>query len=726
MDNKTGFLQWILGDTEGYIAIGTRVARSGDWVETIFEYPSDLESVANHIQQYELTSDLYFCPTVLVEPKRVKANIKTSQVIWADLDDCTPDLMRIEPTVVLETSPKRYQAFWMLKAPAHALDVENINKRIAYAHADEGADRSGWDLTQYLRIPLTKNHKRLPEINDIKMSAKVELKYDLSDFEAYPQVEGAEVLEVPFPKTLPDKTGTEILESVKTSVHPKVWSFFETVPEKDWSKNLWQLELMLFNIEMTMEEVFIVCRDAACNKYARDRNSQVLLWKEVVRAHTHANNQTLLISEAAEDSEVFHIPDTDILSASERERADKYRTIIDDYIDWARSVGDAAPQYHVAGGFVILSCLLSGSVKLPTSYGMVLPNLWFMILADTTLTRKTTAMDMAMDIVTEIDSDAIMATDGSIEGLMGSIALRPNRPSVFLRDEFSGLLEMITKRDYYAGMLETFTKLYDGKMQKRVLRKEIIEIRDPVLIFFAGGIKERIYQLLSFDHINSGFIPRFCFITAESDINRIRPLGPPTESTVEEREDLVDRFRDIYHHYSGNEIVKDDVLFFKSWNASLTPEAWIRYNKIEATMTEIGLESSMPDLMTPMMVRLCSSGLKASVILAAAARLEDSVVVTEMDLIKAFSYVESWKTHAINVVVNAGKTSSEKLLERIYGMIQEHPGMKRSMIMQTHRLNARDADNIFNTLEQRGLIRAEKNRGLVYYPTNITTVKGKR
>jgi hypothetical protein len=190
-----------------------------------------------------------------------------------------------------------------------------------------------------------------------------------------------------------------------------------------------------------------------------------------------------------------------LLTDEERSLAEKSSTIVEEYIDWAKDLGDAAWQYHQAGAFVILSSLLAGSVRLPTSYGTVVPNLWFMILADTTLTRKTTAMDVAMDVIQEIDSDAVLATDGSIEGLFTSLSMRPGRPSVFLRDEFSGLLESMSRKDYYAGMAETLTKLYDGKFQKRVLRKETIEVRDPVLIVFAGGIRERVLGLLTHEHV---------------------------------------------------------------------------------------------------------------------------------------------------------------------------------------------------------------------------------
>lgn len=723
VDNRIGFLQWVLGDLEGFIAIGALHSRTGDWEETIFAYPNELLEVGEYIASHNVTHNLYFCPTLLTEPKRVKKNIARSCVIWADLDTCDPDLLRIKPSATIETSPGRWQGYWKLDRFEHATDVERINKRIAYYYADNGCDKSGWDLTQYLRIPGTLNHKYVPDLHNVKVGEFVkERVYALTEFDVFPELHEEEVtdLAIPFPEVLPDYSGEDFLTSIKTSVHPKTWTLFEVVPDEDWSKNLWSLELTLFDIHCDPVDVFIVARDAACNKYARDRHSAMLLWKDVLRAKEHSENQSIALAADSTDFD-WYVADKQLLTKAEQEITKHYRTIIDDYFDWASSIGDAAPAYHVAGAFVVLSTLISGPIRLPTSYGTVIPNLWFMILADTTLTRKTTAMDLAMDIVVEIDAAALAATDGSVEGILNTMATRPRMPSVFLRDEFSGLLEGMKKKDYLSGMLEMFTKLYDGKYQKKILSKTTIEIRDPVLIMFVGGIRQRIFELLSFEHINSGFMPRFCIITANSDVNRIKPLGPPTFETHEGREVLVQRFRDLHAFYNPG--LAPGQLMPHIWNVTLTPDAWVRYNKFESDMTDIGVGSAMPDLMTPMMVRLCTSGLKAAVLLAAT-RCEGEIVVTEHDLLKAFFYVDTWKTHAIAVVANAGKSPEEKIMERVFHMIDDagNEGVMRSKIMQTYRLNAREAQSIFDTLEQRGMIKREKGRGLKYYTTRKTIV----
>jgi hypothetical protein len=331
-------------------------------------------------------------------------------------------------------------------------------------------------------------------------------------------------------------------------------------------------------------------------------------------------------------------------------------------------------------------------------------------------------MDMAVDILTQIDDDVFLATDGSVEGMLTIMQHRNDRPSLFLRDEFSGFIEQSTRREYQAGMLETLTKLYDGKLQKRVLRRETITISSPRLVVYAGGIRSRVLQLLSYDHISSGFLPRFVFITAESDVSKLRPIGPPTPETYTERLALTERFRQIYDHYVVPVSRANGKLQIpKVWDATLTPDAWVRYNMYESMMAEAGLTSNQPEIMVPTFDRLSKSGLKAAILLAAT-RMEDKLVITEQDMLRAFYYVEQWRAHVIDIVRNIGKTAGERQMEKVLDYVQQRPGCLRSTIMQVFRLTARDADVIFTTLEQRGQIyRTSGDRGAqILRPTDVT------
>ncbi len=715
--------EFIFGEEEGHFCVATRNARTGSFSEKFFRYPEELDDALEHSQRLRVTCDVWFCPQLFSHARRKKEFAQLVTAAWGDLDDCHYDKMLVPPTIVLETSKGRYQALWRFEEPIHPTDAETISKRIAYFHESEGMDKSGWDLTQLLRVPLTLNHKYANTVGlrDVTVEiARPERKYKPEAFSDYPEVAHAEKLELAFPEKLPETSAEDLLEEHRLTINPRVWSLFEQEPFTDWSKALWQLQLMLLEEGFTAPEVFVIAREAACNKYKRDGRSETMLWKDVVRANATYSEDGQQPYQASEPDEVDEVPlQSELLSDHERDVVLAEGSFVEEYVAWARQQGDAAWQYHQAGALIILSTLLAGNIALPTSYGTMHPNLWFMILADTTLTRKSTAMDMAIDFLGEIDPDAILATDGSIEGLLTSMAMRPRRPSIFLRDEFSGLLEMMTKRDYYAGMLETLTKLYDGRSQKRVLRKETIDVRDPILILFAGGIKERIQSLLSYDHVGSGFLPRMLLICAESDVSKLKPLGPPTIESLEKRDELVAGLRKVKNHYMPSEIstVGNEIHLPKVWEATLTGDAWVLYNKFEAKLVELGLQSVQKDITTPTYDRLAKSGLRIALLLAASKRLAPAIVVEEKDILKAFHYIEQWIPYTAEVIHNLGKTAQERVIEKVQLAVTRTPGVRRSQIMQRYRLTSRDVELVFGTLEQRGQIkRIRAGRGERLYP----------
>lgn len=690
--------------------------------EEFLMWPAEKIKVTQRIDAMSATHNVYFCPQLLSRPKRVKDSVAVCTNSWSDLDECAPSNCLIKPTLVVETSPNRYQAYWAFEDPIDPFDAESISKRVAYYHAFQGADKSGWDLTQLMRVPGTYNRK--PEYDNVavKLIQHRENKYRISDFEKYPKLAETSGVEEALPEALPEFTGEELLEKYDNEVAPQAFVHFSIEPDKgvDWSKTLWNLHMICFEAGMSKEEVFIVGRDSACNKFKRDGRPELQLWKDVIKAwQRFQENQKLLMP-----ATVHLAP---LLLDREREQIKDYNSFVDDYIKWAGSLGDAAKQYHQAGAFVILSALLGGSVKLPTSFGTMKPNLWFMILADTTLTRKSTAMDIAMDLLEEVDSSTILATDGSIEGLMSSLSTRPSQPSIFLRDEFSGLLDALNKKDYYAGMAETLTKLYDGKLQKRILKKETIEVKDPVLIFFAGGIKNKICSLLTTEHVSSGFIPRFIFITAESDVTKVQPLGPPTDRDTTGRTEIMSAMKELRDHYHTDPKLfrrPDGTLAYeapKMWSAQLTPEAWARYNLLEQDMMKAGLKAPQPEIMTPTYDRLCKSGLKAAVLVAASkSREHDSktIMVELDDLLYAIRFVEQWRDYTNEVVNGIGATTSERELQKILKAVQTNPGVTRSRLMQSYHLTANSANQIFQTLMQRGLVTSHKNgKAERYFPT---------
>lgn len=719
----------------GYVCITAIQMGTPGAKERFFRWPDQTEEISEYIGKYVDSKgvNLYYCPQLFKDPNfrreteadgkrgnsaRVKENVGLCPTVWADLDTCTPDLLLVQPSVVIESSPGRFQTLWILDEPLTPEMAEELSRRVAYHHIQDGADKSGWDLTQLLRIPGTKNYKYelAPEVALIEVNNRLVRVDDFIPYPAASRRTGGGI-PMPDPEELPViDNPVEFMQEKRRTLNSDVFRLFSDKPaEGKWSEALWKYMMLLFEGGLDREEVFVLSQQAGCNKYDRDGKSIRHLWDDVCRAYIkHMENVKAVV--------VPELEQIDLLTSKEIERVRERFTFVERYITWATSLGDAAPQYHQAGAFVILSALMGGRVSLPTSFGNITPNLWFMILADTTLTRKSTAMDIAMDLLAEVDSDIIMATDGSLEGLLQGLSLRPGKSSIFLRDEFTGLLESMTKKDYMAGMAEMFTKLYDGKMQKRLLRKDIVEIKDPVLILFAGGIRSRTQQLLTLDHISSGFMPRFIFLTAESDVSKVKPLGPPVIRDMTARDALFDEIRQLYEHYSQkvNINVQGAGIALappRKWKAKLSDEAWIRYGKFEKALLDAGMKSDRPDLMTPVYARLGVSTLKAALLIAASETEDDEIIISELDIIHAISFATKWREYAIDIINGVGTTQSERDIQKVLGSIVKNPGVSRSQIMQSHHLTARNADELFRTLEQRGLVTSNRyGKGTTYHP----------
>jgi hypothetical protein len=138
---------------QGYAILSFKDRDDGSWRDLAFEFPDE---------EIELPSrklgDIYFCPNLFIVGRRRRGMVKPSCWLYADLDTVEPVHVAAElsPTVAWESSPGRYQALWHLDRHLDEDEHSEVNKKLTYAI---GADKSGWDITQVLRVPGTVNHK---------------------------------------------------------------------------------------------------------------------------------------------------------------------------------------------------------------------------------------------------------------------------------------------------------------------------------------------------------------------------------------------------------------------------------------------------------------------------------------------------------------------------------------------------------------------------------------
>lgn len=719
------FLDYLYGDATGFACIGYAHRENGLFKQIFFEWPSQRQELANFIEGHYKNNNVWFCVNLLSRAERKKEFCLPGTVVWADLDYVNPDVLSPPPSAVLETSNKRYQAFWRLTGDPVPADVaEDWSRRIAYKF---NADRSGWPLTKLLRVPLTLNHKYDPPQEVIirgilQTTTPVEL---LDAIEAPTENGAASTAEavvripMPDPTTLPE--AEHVLYHYKSL--GKLTEDFVTLYTKepaaldDWSKIIWRFVNMCLEAGMTAEETFTLALTAACNKYKRDNRPISYLWRDVSKAAADHNRFNILLTGSSELVTMPQLVDpTAVVEDS----------FIKDYKTWANIATDAPEQYHELTAFIALSSMLSSGLYLNLSWGEFVPNIWGLVLGESTLTRKTTAMRLAVDIIKELDDELILATDGSAEGLLTGLSNRPKRVSIFWKDEVSGLFDSINRKDYLAGLPETLTQLYDvPKVLTRLLRKETITISEPYFIFFGGGIRDKVYSLITDEYVLSGFLPRFLIVSGENDITRLRPTGPPTDFNTSAKESVIRTLADLRDRYTGMvpaTILGQQTLVRLRTEAKLTPNAWKVYNMLEDQLVKAGSESNLAMMALPTFTRLGFSMLKLSMLIAATRRLpSDANILTieEDDVLQAASYITKWGKYSVDLLVNTGKSLSERTIERILNKVRNNPGITKSIVMQHLHLTAREAKEILETMIERGLIEAKRSGpGWRLYPVH--------
>jgi hypothetical protein len=708
---RTKFFDSVFGETEGYICIATgdqKLGKTG-FKQSFFLWPKQKEELAAFVAAAALSKNVWFCVNPLSKAERKKQHALPHDIVWADLDACHPSAVEPTPTIVINSSPNRYQAVWKLDGPVSPEIAEEYSKRIAYRYSPNGADPSGWDITQLLRVPFTTNYK-YPDKPEVQL---VEVKPEIWSPQAFEVLPPAEKVSEDDDAELPNLDRLPSVDQIIYKYDDRLrakdfYPLYENVPDKedDWSKILWRLLNICFEVGMTPDETFAVSLQAKCNKYVRDSRPARYLWRDVLKAKS---TQVKIIT-ASNEPDVLVMP-----TLLKQEELDGLpNTFLDDYREWGELATDAIPHYHELCGAILLSSTLASHLRLETSYGRMVPNLWGLVLGNSTLTRKTTAMRMATDLLMENDPDAIMATDGSAEGLLTSLSTRPGRCSVFFRDEVTGFLSSVARKDYMAGMLETLTQLYDSpSIYTRLLRKETITIRDPIFIFFGGGIRDKVYELLTEEHIYSGFLPRFLVVAGNADITRIRRTGPPMNEGHALRANLLKTLENAHTAYVQDavmELAGQKVMVPRVTDVFLTNEAWKRYGNIEQFMVECADNSEWSLLALPTFERLSRSLLKLSCLLAAVRQQPagNALGVDEVDIMQAAKYIQQWGMYSTEVVMNAGKNVSQRSLEKILAAIKANPGINRGTIMQRHHLTRREADDILGSLDDRGQITVVK------------------
>lgn len=279
-----------------YFCVSTKSA-SKKWRDTFFKR-SELGKVAAFIEDNR-DKDLYFCPHGFSKPERRKEYAVTPHMLWSDLDEVDPAKIKLKPTIAIESSVGRFVGLWLLDGDM----TEALNRRLSY-HI--GADKSGWDFTQVLRIPGTTNYK---------YASMPRTRILWSDGATYTVKELERTLPRLKDEDKPRDTGdaSEVYKRAEKKLpHWLRRELMDGNPvEGQRSEMIWKLENGLIEAGLSTEEAFVLIKASPWNKFAGRRNEDEQLEREldkIVKRHLngskrHAVTETKRSAHREEDDE---------------------------------------------------------------------------------------------------------------------------------------------------------------------------------------------------------------------------------------------------------------------------------------------------------------------------------------------------------------------------------------------------------------------------------------
>ena len=280
---------------QGYGFLAAR--REGRWVEEGF--PIDGDGIEDFFARYWYRRyDLYFCPNAFNRKRRLGMFALPTCYSHVDIDAADPAAFDPPPTLLVETSPKRYQGIWEFTNTVEPRIAESVSRALTRTY---GGDAGGWSATKMLRVPGSMNHKDaydLPVVSVVRDTG--------TPIAAWPDAanairpEGTGGPREPCPPVIKEPADyDEALKRFRAALKSeplasrRMWLIVHVVKTKDQvfkqgvdrSHVLRQIILRLRAVGLTEGETFALAWRSGWNKFRVDGRSEDHLWHEIDKAY---------------------------------------------------------------------------------------------------------------------------------------------------------------------------------------------------------------------------------------------------------------------------------------------------------------------------------------------------------------------------------------------------------------------------------------------------------
>jgi hypothetical protein len=188
---------------------------------------------------------------------------------------------------------------------------------------------------------------------------------------------------------------------------------------------------------------------------------------------------------------------------------------LDAYIQAALPLTNSPIEFHMIAGLAALSATYGNRVYRDYHGKRLYPHIWTVIVAGSSFWHKSTAVDIATDLLFDACPDALLANQFTSEALLKNLSEKPGGLATF--SEFGDLLAS-ANRDYNGQLKSLLLTLFDSprKYERSTIGKSGAIVHSPAMTFLAATTISNIEEKLSKADIDSGFLPRFLWVTADN------------------------------------------------------------------------------------------------------------------------------------------------------------------------------------------------------------------
>lgn len=394
-----------------------------------------------------------------------------------------------------------------------------------------------------------------------------------------------------------------------------------------------------------------------------------------------------------EELEAFKLPDGPKFSINLP--ADHFITR---FIGYGTAISDAYRVYWFMAALFIIGVVVDKKLMFKTSMATFFLNVWIYILGDSSLARKTTAIQKAYAMLKAVLGDrfvnACVPNTFSPEAFTEHMSNYQHAP--WIRDEAAGVLSIMQK-DYMRGFKDDLMQLYDCHPITRMLRtkksgeKSRFSVNDPYLnLFFASTGAALGYNLDLIDK-ETGFLARFVFAYPQDEKENYMPLDKGAALHSELEEICISQLTTIAARIGA---IPTCIDVTHSPDARAYYNAWQEIRDKEAAALKDGYSSQIFSRLNPFAIKL------AMAFEVGSSDFELTRPIREEYFKEACRLVDEYFMPTTRAVYDTiGSANKENQIERIVLYLTRHGGKAtRKEIMRDVKIKSREMTEYLATM----------------------------